>query len=290
MSKNHKYLKAKAVVPAGEKKTIVLLGVAVLLVILLIILLCLSLRKEEPAPSEPTESETTIATEAPTEVEVTEETVPVETERVMLPNMKELYEQNPDTIGWVRIDGTKLDYPVMWTPDDPFKYDRLNFDQVYGYGGIPYLKAACDVDLPTTNLIIYGHNMTNGTQFRTITYYAQKNYWEEHPVIFFSTLYEEREYEILAAFYDRIYYKAEKCFKYYNFIDPETEEEFNEGIEYFKEKALYDTGVDAQWGDQLITLVTCSYHVEDGRFVVVGRLVEEEPAEEAAAVETAAAN
>ena len=168
----------------------------------------------------------------------------------------------------------------MWTPYDKWKYDHLSFEQQYDYGGVPYLNEQCDVDLPTDNLLIYGHNMANGTQFRTIMYYQQENYWRDHPTIYFSTLYEEREYEVLAAFYDRIYYKAETCFKYYEFLDPETEEEFNEGINYFKSHSLYDTGVDAEYGDQLLTLVTCAYHVEDGRFVVVARMVEDEPGEE----------
>lgn len=283
MSKNHKYLKPKAATPRKQKITIIALSAAIALVVLLIALLMIMMgREEEPVPTEPSTSETT---EAPTQAttEATEETVPTETERVMLPHMKELYEQNPEIIGWVRIDGTKLDYPVMWTPHDKWKYDHLSFDQKYDYGGVPYLNEQCDVDLPTDNLLIYGHNMANGSQFRTIMYYQQQNYWKDHPKIYFSTLYEEREYEVLAAFYDRIYYKAEKCFKYYEFLDPETEEEFNEGIQYFKSHSLYDTGVDAEWGDQLLTLVTCAYHVEDGRFVVVARMVEDEPVEETAA-------
>ncbi len=282
MSKNHKYLKAKAGLPLEQKKTVIILSAAIAVVLLLIIILLFSLGGEEPAPTEPTEViETTAATEETTEA--TEETTePVETGPQMLPNMKKLYEQNPDTIGWIRIDDTRLDYPVMHTPNEKWKYDHLSFDGKYDYGGVPYLKEACSVDLPTDNLIIYGHNMTNGSQFRTIMGYQQINYWQEHPTIYFSTLYEEREYEVLAAFYDRIYTTTETCFKYYEFIDPETEEEFNEGIQYFKNRSLYDTGVDAKWGDQLITLVTCAYHVDDGRFVVVGRLVEDEPADASA--------
>lgn len=284
MSKNHKYLKPKAAMPRKQKITIIALSAAIALVVLLIALLMIMMgREEEPVPTEPT---VTVTTEAPTEAttEATEEpTVPTETERVMLPHMKELYDQNPDIIGWIKIDGTKLDYPVMWTPNDKWKYDHLSFEQQYDYGGVPYLNEECDVDLPTTNLLIYGHNMANGTQFRTVMYYQQMHYWKEHPTISFTTLYEEREYEVLAAFYDRIYYKAEKCFKYYNFINPETEEEFNEGIEYFKSHSLYDTGVDAEFGDQLLTLVTCAYHVEDGRFVVVAKLIEDEPVEETTA-------
>ena len=281
MSKKHKYLKAKPLMERKQKTTITILAVAVAVVLLLIILLALMMGKEDPAPTEPSTEATTEATEATTEATEAPTEPPETTEppREMLPRMKELYEQNDEVIGWVRIDDTKLDYPVMHTPDDKFKYDHLSFEETYDYGGVPYLKYLCDVEKPTVNLLIYGHNMANGTQFRTLMSYTQKKFWEEHPTIYFSTLYEEREYEIIAAFYDQIYYEYQDVFKYYDFLDPQTEEEFNEGIEYFKHKSLYDTGVEAQWGDQLITLVTCAYHVEDGRFVVVGRLVEDEPAE-----------
>ena len=113
--------------------------------------------------------------------------------------------------------------------------------------------------------------MPNGTMFRSLMKYEQSTYWKDHPVIVFDTLYQQQEFEVLAAFYDRVYYKTEDVFKFYQFIDPETEEEFNNGIAQFKEKALYDTGITAEFGDQLITLVTCAYHTDNGRFVVVAR-------------------
>ena len=84
-------------------------------------------------------------------------------------------------------------------------------------------------------------------------------------------MYEEKTYEIIAAFYDRVYYKYEDCFKFYQFIDAEDEAHFQEAIDYFKKTALYDTGVTAEYGDKLITLVTCAYHVDNGRFVVVAK-------------------
>lgn len=279
MSKNHKYLKATPAA-TGSKRTIYILIAAIVVVILLIILMLVAMTRSDPAPTEPTqatEAPTAASTEAATAA--TEETVPAETGPQMLSHMKELYVQNPETIGYVRIDGTKLDYPVMWTPNEKWKYDHLSFEGNYSFGGVPYLNEDCSVDPATVNLIIYGHNMMDGSQFHTLIDYHKKSFWEEHPTIYFSTLYEEREYEILAAFYDQIYYDDQDVFKYYYFIDPQTEEEFDEGIAYFKHKSLYDTGVDAEWGDQLITLVTCSYHMDDGRFVLVGRLVEDEPAE-----------
>lgn len=209
----------------------------------------------------PTETtvETTEAATAPTE----------ETQPTILPQYAPLYEQNTDLFGWIRIDDTVIDYPVMHTPDDPEKYLHANFEGGYSYPGVPFIDAACTAD--SDNLLIYGHNMPNGSMFRSIMKYQEKNYWEKHPVITFNTLYEEQEYEVLAAFYDRVYYKTEDVFKFYQFIDAADEADFDNAISQFKDKALYDTGIEASYGDKLITLVTCAYHTDHGRFVVVAR-------------------
>lgn len=191
----------------------------------------------------------------------------------MLSTMKELYNENPDIVGWVKIDGTNIDYPVMHTPGDPEKYLHLNFNEKTSFGGLPFLDASCSMNPESDNLLIYGHNMKNGTMFRDLMYYDVKTYWQKHKTILFSTLYEEREYEVVAAFYDRVYFPDEDCFKFYQFINAADKEEFNTAVSYFKEKSLYDTGVTAEYGDSLISLVTCAYHVDDGRFVVVAKEV-----------------
>jgi sortase B len=146
---------------------------------------------------------------------------------------------------------------------------HADFQREYSYGGIPFVDAHCNPD--SDNLLIYGHNMLDGSMFRSLLKYEEKNYWEEHPVITFNTLYETREYEVLAAFYDRVYYKNETCFKFYKFIDAADKADYDYAISQFKEKAIYDTGVDAAYGDKLITLVTCAYHTSNGPFVVVAR-------------------
>lgn len=194
---------------------------------------------------------------------------PAETEPEILPQYTSVYEQNHDLFGWVCIDGTVLDYPVMHTPDDPEKYLRLSIGGEASTAGTPFLDAKCGID--SDNYIIYGHNMENGTMFREILQYASESYWREHPMIRFDTLYEQGEYEVLAAFYDRVYYADENCFKFYRFIKAADKADFDNAIQNYQEKSLYDTGVTAEYGDKLITLVTCSYHEENGRFVVVAR-------------------
>lgn len=217
-----------------------------------------------PAETAPPETQSTQPAE-----ETTAPTEPEPTEPVMLAKYVPLYEKNHDLFGWLRIDGTPIDYPVMHTPTDPEKYLHTNFAREYSFGGIPFIDANCSAT--SDNLLIYGHNMLDGSMFRSLMKYQDKTYWQAHPTIQFDTLYEEGEYEVLAAFYDRVYYTYEDCFKFYQFIDAADKADFDNAISYFRDKALYDTGVTAAYGDKLISLVTCAYHVEDGRFVVVAR-------------------
>ena len=192
-------------------------------------------------------------------------------ENVILPNLAELYEQNPDLAGWITVPNTVVDYPVMYTPEDGEKYIYANFEGKFSAAGSLFIEDGCSMEPESDNIIIYGHNMKNGSMFGTLMDYEEEDYWKEHPVISFSTLYEEREYEVVAAFYDRVYYQHETCFKFYQFINAEDEQHFEEAMAYYRKKALYDTGVEAAYGDRLITLVTCAYHIENGRFVVVAR-------------------
>lgn len=205
-----------------------------------------------------------------TEPQETETTIPLPTQpevKTVLPQYAEKYEENNELFGWLKIENTKIDFPVMHTPEDPEKYLHKTFEGFYRYGGTPFIDAKCSAD--SDNMLIYGHNMKDGSMFHDIIQYEAQSYWEAHPVIIFNTLYEEHKYEILAAFYDRVYYQTETCFKFYKFIDAKDEADYGYAVSQFKEKALYDTGVEAVYGDKLITLVTCSYHVDNGRFVVV---------------------
>ena len=157
----------------------------------------------------------------------------------------------------------------MYSPDEPERYLHANFDAAYSFAGLPFLDAACDTE--SGNRIIYAHNMLDGSMFRTLLKYQQKDFWQRNPVISFSTLYEEQEYEVVAAFYDKVYKKSDTNFKFYQFYDTSDQSSFDEAMAYYREHALYDTGVTAQCGDLFLTLVTCAYQTENGRFVVVAR-------------------
>ena len=225
------------------------------------------------APVETTAASTSAPTETtPAPTSAPAETTPPETEPAeitltMLEQYQPLWEENPEFVGWLSIDGTIIDYPVMHTPYDREKYLYKNFQGEYYYHGTPFIDYRCTED--SDNLIIYSHNMTDGSMFHSLPFYEQKSYWESHPIIRFDSLWEEREFEVMAVFRDRVYLTSEEVFKFYNFIDVADEAEFNETIQILKEKSIYDTGVTPTYGQQLITLVTCAYHTEHGRFVVV---------------------
>lgn len=189
--------------------------------------------------------------------------------REILPQFQDLAIQNPDLAGWLTVGGTRIDYPVMYSPDEPERYLYANFEKQYSFAGLPFIDAAGQVD--SGNRVIYAHNMLDGSMFRGLFRYEQKNYWEKHPTFTFSTLYEEKEYEIMSVFYDKVYKKTDTNFKFYQFFDTSDAEHFARAMEHFREKQLYDTGVTAQPGDKLITLVTCAYQTDNGRFVVVAR-------------------
>ena len=211
------------------------------------------------APNQPAVSVETQAAETPTPTQP----------REILPQFQDLAAQNPDLAGWLTVGGTRIDYPVMYSPDEPERYLHANFEKQYSFAGLPFIDAAGQVD--RGNRVIYAHNMLDGSMFRGLFRYEQKNYWEKHPTFTFSTLYEEKEYEIMSVFYDKVYKKTDTNFKFYQFFDTSDAEHFARAMEHFQEKQLYDTGVAAQPGDKLITLVTCAYQTDNGRFVVVAR-------------------
>ena len=184
-----------------------------------------------------------------------------------------LYSMYPDLVGWIKVDGTPIDYPVMQTQDDPEFYLHRGFDKEYAASGVPFMDAVSDIFVPTSNFLIYGHNMKNGTMFHDLLEYEDKAFYEQHPTFKFDTIYKggQGTYQVIAAGYTQIYPQDSKKFKYYQYAGMTTETEFYEYLRGVREISSYDTGVSAEYGDQLITLSTCAYHVEDGRFIVVAK-------------------
>ncbi len=191
---------------------------------------------------------------------------------------EKLYRENQDFVGWIKIDDTLVDYPVMYTPDDNERgeyYIHRNYDKTYSAAGLPFIDRHCLPELPTDNVIIYGHNMNSGTMFHDIIRYEDKEFYDSHKSFSYDTIYGDGTYEVIAAFYAEILPDDSDAFKYYEFVNAETKDEFMDFVENVKAMSIYDTKVDVSYGDKLITLSTCAYHVEDGRFAVVAKKIDE---------------
>ena len=185
------------------------------------------------------------------------------------PNFSKLAAQNSDIVGWISINGTKINYPVMQTKNEPNFYLNHNFDKKSSKYGCIYSQANCDVFEPSDNVIIYGHNMKDGSMFGDLLKFKNKSFWKSHKTISFNTLISSNTYEIIAVF--KTTGSGDGSFRYINFVNADDKNEFDAYINKCKELSLYDTGVTAQYGDKLITLSTCEYSQKNGRLVVVAK-------------------
>lgn len=275
-------------------------------------------------------SEETVAETPASSNEVLEEEEPPEESeeeiREPLEKYHDLLEINPYVSGWLRIDDSSIDDPVVYTPKSQNYFLHRSLDGSEAEKGTFFIAVNWRDGYNQT--LIYGHNMKDGSGFGSLQKFAKEAYWKSHPVIHFDTLYEEKEYQVFAAFYSQIdedeletdedraeadkaieeesiakkeeegqsvepeeltikdmdlyedygdidIYRQEKDedngrFRYYYYTDLSDKADFDYFVKNVKERELYDTGVDAEWGDELITLSTCSYQVKNGRFILVG--------------------
>lgn len=186
-------------------------------------------------------------------------------------DLKDLFEVNSDLVGWIKIDGTNINYPVMQNGD---YYLRRNIYKNYSYYGTPYLAKYCDVK-NSDNLVIYGHHIKNNAMFGELENYKKESFYKEHKYIKFYTLEEdltiEHVYEVIAVFKTVVY--SDNGFKYYSFNNAKDSQDFDDYVSMCKQLQFYETGKTANYGDKLITLSTCEYSRKNGRIVVVAKEV-----------------
>lgn len=178
---------------------------------------------------------------------------------------------NSDLAGWITIEGTSIDYPVMQREDDKYYLNHDFYRNESKYGCL-FVRNIADLDTPGTNVIIYGHNMKDGSMFGELDNYKSQPFYKDHALISFETLNEKRAYEVMAVFRQDLE-EDKDGFLYYQFYQAETKEEFLDFYENVKRLSLYDTEITAEWGDTFLTLSTCDYDTKDGRFVVVAKRV-----------------
>ena len=190
----------------------------------------------------------------------------------VLPEYSSIYNENNDTIGWLKIDGTGIDNVVMYAPDEIEKYLHADFYGNYSYRGSLYVDEYCDI-LHSDNLIIYGHNMKDGSMFGSLMNYVDEGFYEKHKYISFDTIYEKQTYEVVAAIKTAIPAAGEDCFRYYEYTGSDDVKMFNEYVKFIEENRLYPTDAKLLEGDSILTLSTCAYHADDGRFIVVAKKI-----------------
>lgn len=187
--------------------------------------------------------------------------------------LEELQKENNEIIGWLEIEDTNINLPVCQTTDNDF-YLTHNYKKEKSKGGSLFLDKNFDLINGSSNYLIYGHRNTQGLMFEDLLKYSKEDFYNNHKTIKFTTNKDDSVYEIMSVFYSRVYYKKEKdVFRYYNFVNANNEEEYNDFVNNCKKSSIYNTGVTANYGDQLLTLSTCEYSQEDGRFVVVAKKV-----------------
>ncbi len=243
-----------------------------------------------------------------------------------LEKYRELLQINPYVAGWLKIDDTVIDVPVVYTPGSQNYFLHRAIDGSESSSGTLFI--AINWQEGFNNTLIYGHNMKDGTAFGSLSKFKKESYGRSHHTIHFDTLYEEREYELYGVFYSQIdedeleteedraeadaqineaaieekaeegqivepeeltlndidlwedfgdldIWRPEKDndrgrFRYYYYNDLSDRDDWEYFARNVKERSVYDMGIDAEWGDEFVTLSTCSYHVHNGRFVVVG--------------------
>ncbi len=196
------------------------------------------------------------------------------TERML--QLEELQKENEEIIGWLEIEGTNINYPVLQASDNDY-YLTHNYKKEKSSTGSIFLDKDFDLINGSSNYLIYGHRSKSGLMFEDLMKYAKQDFYKEHTKVKFTTNKDDSLYEILAVFYSRVYYKSEKnVFRYYYFVNANNEQEYNDFVNNAKKVSLYDTGVTANYGEQLLTLSTCEYSQEDGRFAIVCKKVENE--------------
>ena len=185
----------------------------------------------------------------------------------LLPYYKSLREENGDMVGWLRIPGTRVSYPVMYTPNSPEYYLDKNFKKQYSANGSLFVSSINDIDLPSDVVTIYGHRMKTGSMFGSLGDFLEDGFMEKHDTIIVDTFEKRNEYKVFSAFslavgtgYDFDYYN------YNNFFDKVMFDDFMARMNSIEQVSLAKYA--PMYGEKILLLSTCEYTHENGRLVL----------------------
>jgi len=182
-----------------------------------------------------------------------------------------LTKKNTDLSGWLRIQGTDINYPIMFKEGDNDYYLQHDFFGNEDRNGLLVLDKRCDKDMSDNHLVIHGHNMKSGAIFGTLKYYKDQTYLKKHPAIEVDTPDEQRFYEIIAVASTSA--NGENGFNYSDYLNIGDRDSFSRYVDSVKARSMYKIAASANYGDQLLTLSTCDYTMKDGRLLVVAKRV-----------------
>lgn len=217
------------------------------------------------------------ATESKTDTDKNEQDQEDDQEKIdpstltVLPEYQGLLQQNSDMVGWIQIADTDINYPVVQR--DNSYYLQHSFEGKENANGCIFVDDRCDIVNPTTNTIIYGHDMKSGMMFGGLKKYLQEGYLESHKMIQFNTIYEQRQYEVVAVGLSKVQYQDDDSYRYYDFVQAKNDQELNAFIKNINDLAVYGDASALTKEDELITLSTCNSYTEDGRLFVVAKRI-----------------
>ena len=177
-----------------------------------------------------------------------------------------LQQENADLAAWLTVPGTEVDYPVMLTPDDMEYYLHRDFYKKHSACGTPFFDTRCAPVAEADSLIVHGHNMRDGTMFTSLNRYVEPAFGAEHPNLRLLLPGETRTYQLLAV----VKINKDTDADLYNCVGKLSQEQFDRFVQTFRARAVYDTGVQPQYGDKLLVLSTCFYEGDSNRLLVIG--------------------
>lgn len=179
-----------------------------------------------------------------------------------------LLDENSDCIGWLKIDGTDISYPVVQGEDNEF-YLYHNFQKNYAICGTLMLDCRNDIEAGQEHLIIYGHQMKDGSMFKQLNEYKKEEYYPEHKEITLFLKNQKYQYEVAAVYVTNVAQSG----GYYDFLHKETRKQ---QMDYLQQMAVYQpypTGVTVREDDELLSLSSCEYSSTNGRLIVLARRI-----------------
>lgn len=199
-------------------------------------------------------------------------TTDTDNEKILV-EYKNLSKENDDLYGWITIEDTNIDFPVMFTPEDPNFYEDKNQEKEVCKSGGWWIWIDGNTTKDTENVIIYGHNMHYGMMFGSLKKYKKPSFYEDHKYIKFDTLYERGTYEIISVVKTKDYGEDESHYQFYDHMELDSEEEFQEYVDNAKKNAEFSIETTAEFGDRLITLSTCDGVNTDNRLLIIAKKI-----------------